>query len=203
MKSDIDESIRFIQTAVGRLARIIDALLRLSRAGRVEYQWQSVDIATVVEKIVEALHDTIAVKKAEVALGELPPARGDPTALEQIFANLIGNAVQYLDPSRPGRIEVGSVDGSGLDKPAGLQVYYVKDNGLGIPEAYHHRMFTAFNRLHADAAQGEGIGLALVRRMTERHGGRIWLESSAGVGTTFFVALPGCPGDGAEADSWE
>jgi signal transduction histidine kinase len=190
MRSDIEESIHFIQAAVGRLARIIDALLRLSRAGRIEYLWQSVNVATIVGKVVEALQATIADKQAEVALGDLPPAWGDPTAVEQIFANLIGNAVQYLDPARPGRIEVGSTDGSGLDQPVGLRVYYVQDNGLGIPEAYHQRMFTAFNRLHAGAAEGEGIGLALVRRMVERHGGRIWLESSAGVGTTFFVALP-------------
>ena len=117
--------------------------------------------------------------------------------MEQVFANLIGNAVQYLDPARPGRIEIGTTD---LDEPElpGLQVYYVKDNGLGIPPAYHQRMFTAFNRLHADAAQGEGIGLALVRRMVERHGGRIWLESTAGAGTTFFVALPSSPREGTD-----
>ena len=195
---DIEESIRFIQTAVGRLARIIDALLRLSRAGRVEYQWQVVDVAAVARKIVEALHDTISARQADVALGELPTAWGDPTAVEQVFANLIGNAVQYLDPARPGRIEVGSTGGETMvGIPAGLRVYYVRDNGLGIPRAYHQRMFTAFNRLHAETAQGEGIGLALVRRMVERHGGRIWLESAEGVGTTFFVALPAC----AEADS--
>ena len=103
MTSDIEESIRFIQTAVGRLARIIDALLRLSRAGRVEYQWQSVNVASTVRKIIEALHDTISDKGAEVDVDDLPPSWGDPTALEQIFANLIGNAVQYLDPR--GRVE--------------------------------------------------------------------------------------------------
>ena len=197
MTSDIEESIRFIQTAVGRLARIIDSLLRLSRAGRVEYQWQSVDVGNISRKIVEALHDTISAKGAAVELGELPPAWGDPTALEQVFANLIGNALQYLDPARPGRIEVGTIDRDDTAKPSGQRIYFVKDNGLGIPEAYHQRMFTAFNRLHAEAAQGEGIGLALVRRMVERHGGRIWLESSAGVGTTFFVALPASPEDDA------
>ncbi|MGP0062526.1 MAG: sensor histidine kinase [Isosphaeraceae bacterium] len=197
MASDIEESIRFIQTAVGRLARIIDALLRLSRAGRVEYQWQSVDVASTVRKIVEALQDSISGKGAEVVVDDLPPSWGDPTALEQIFANLIGNAVQYLDPARPGRIKIGVTDLDGPGNPAGLRVYYVEDNGLGIPPAYHQRMFTAFNRLHADAAQGEGIGLALVRRMVERHGGRIWLESAAGVGTTFFVALPSSPRDGS------
>jgi signal transduction histidine kinase len=197
MDRDIEESIRFIQAAVGRLARIIDALLRLSRAGRVEYQWQEIDLATTVGKIVDALHDSIAAKKAQIAVGELPPAWGDPTALEQVFANLIGNAVQYLDPDRPGRIEIDGGEPDGTDLPPGLRVYRVRDNGLGIPEAYHHRMFTAFSRLHAGVAQGEGIGLALVRRMVERHGGRIWLESSPGAGTTFFVALPAASGDGA------
>jgi signal transduction histidine kinase len=197
MDRDIEESIRFIQAAVGRLARIIDALLRLSRAGRVEYQWREVDLAATVGKIVDALHDSIAAKKVQVAVGELPPAWGDPTALEQVFANLIGNAVQYLDPDRPGRIEVDGTASDGAALPPGLRVYRIRDNGLGIPEAYHQRMFTAFSRFHAGIAQGEGIGLALVRRMVERHGGRIWLESAPGLGTTFFVALPTAASDGA------
>ena len=110
--------------------------------------------------------------------------------MEQIFANLIGNAVHYLDAARSGTIEVGATTRLPAGTMAGFHVYYVKDNGLGIPEAYHQRVFTAFSRLHANVAQGEGIGLALVRRMVERHGGKIWLESAAGVGTTFFVALP-------------
>jgi signal transduction histidine kinase len=190
MTENIEDSIRYIQTAVGRLARIIDALLRLSRAGRVEYQLQKVDLAVLVRKIVDALHDTIAGKKAGIKVGELPIVWGDPTAVEQIFANLIGNAVHYLDPSRPGRIEVGCCDPTRSDGLAGFRVYYVKDNGLGIPAAYHQRVFTAFSRLQTNVKQGEGIGLALVRRTVERHSGKIWLESAAGVGTTFFVALP-------------
>ena len=190
MTENIESSIRYIQTAVGRLARIIDALLRLSRAGRVEYQWQTLDLPTIVRKIVDALHDTITTEKAKLIVGELPPAWGDPTAVEQIFANLIGNAVHYLDGARSGRIEVGSIGTPSSGSMPGFHVYFVKDNGLGIPEAYHQRVFAAFNRLHANVAQGEGIGLALVRRMVERHGGKIWLESAAGTGTTFFVSLP-------------
>ena len=193
MTENIEESIRYIQTAVGRLARIIDALLRLSRAGRVEYQLQKVDVAVLVRRIIDALHDTIAAKKAEIMVDELPTAWGDPTAVEQIFANLIGNSVHYLDLSRPGRIEVGRCDPTRSDGLAGFSVYYVKDNGLGIPAAYHQRVFTAFSRLQANVKQGEGIGLALVRRTVERHAGKIWLESAAGVGTTFFVALPAEP----------
>ena len=101
LAENFDESIRYIHAAVGRMARIIDSLLRMSRAGRVQYQWQVVDVAAAVAKIVDALHDAIEDKGAEITVDELPPAWGDPTALEQVFANLIGNAVQYLDPRGP------------------------------------------------------------------------------------------------------
>ncbi|HKI20010.1 MAG TPA: ATP-binding protein [Isosphaeraceae bacterium] len=190
LSENVEESIRYIHTAVGRLASIIDALLRLSRVGRVIYQSQMTDVSSIVARVVDSLHDSISAARAEVSVGRLPPAWGDPAAIEKIFANLITNAVQYLDEKRPGRIEVGSVDDHGAQAPDDHFVYFVRDNGLGIPEAYHSRVFTPFNRLHADVAQGEGVGLALVARVVERLGGRIWLQSSAGVGSTFFVALP-------------
>ncbi|HKI37082.1 MAG TPA: ATP-binding protein [Gemmataceae bacterium] len=189
---DAAESVRFIQTAVTRLAGIIDALLRLSRVGRVEYRWQMVDVRAAVVRVVESFRDTIAHRGAEVTVGDLPPAWGDPLALEQVFANLVANALNYLDPQRPGRIEVGSRDEPG-DLRAGLRTFYVKDNGLGIPEGQQGKLFLAFQRLHPEAAAGEGIGLALVRRVVERHGGRVWLESAPGAGSTFFVALPAGP----------
>jgi signal transduction histidine kinase len=189
---DMAESIHFIQTAVVRLGAVIDALLRLSRVGRIQYQWQSVDLNTMADRVVETLHGTIRDRGARVTKRELPAAWGDPTALEQLFANLIGNALNYLDPKRPGEIEVGGrlpVNGA-VNGDAGFNVYYVKDNGLGIPDAHRPKLFQAFQRLHPDAAPGEGMGLTIVHRIAERHGGRVWLESSAGAGTTFFVALP-------------
>jgi signal transduction histidine kinase len=185
---DAAEAVHFIQTAVTRLAGIIDSLLRLSRAGRVEYRWQQVDVAAAVAHVVGSLHDSLARRGACVAIGELPPCWGDPAAIDQVFGNLIGNAVNYLDPSRPGRIEVGCT--AGPEAPPGLRAYYVRDNGLGIPEALWDKVFVAFQRLHPDVAPGEGIGLALVRRVVERHGGKVWLESPPGQGSTFFVALP-------------
>ncbi len=185
---DAAEAIQFIQTAVMRLAGIIDALLRLSRAGRVEYRWQNIDVQTIVQRVVQSLHDSLTRQKATVSVGALPPCWADPRAIDQIFANLIGNAVTYLDPARPGVIEVGCLAESAA--APGMPVYFVKDNGLGIPEAFQDKVFVAFQRLHPEAAPGEGIGLALVRRVAERLGGKIWLESKPGEGATFFVALP-------------
>ncbi|MBW3541292.1 MAG: hypothetical protein KY476_13575 [Planctomycetes bacterium] len=194
---DMAESIRFIQTAVLRLSNIIDALLRLSRAGRVEYRPQQVDVSETVQRVVESMAGTIADRGASIVLNDLPPAWGDATAIEQVFANLIGNALNYLDPERPGEIEVGcttsstfasNADSSHPLRPA--HSFYVRDNGLGIDAAYANKVFQAFQRLHPERAAGEGMGLAIVRRVVERHGGRIWLESTPGVGTTFFVELP-------------
>ncbi|MEP6672315.1 MAG: CHASE3 domain-containing protein [Chthoniobacter sp.] len=186
---DMNESIHFIQTAVTRLSSIIDALLRLSRAGRVEYHPVRVDLKPVIHRIVEAMQGTIAQRGAEIAVKELPPVWADPTAIEQIFANLIGNAVNYLDAQRPGKIEIGSVEREveGIEKP---QTYFVRDNGLGIAERYLPKVFAIFQRLHGNVATGEGVGLALVRKVVERHGGKVWVESTEGVGSTFFVAFP-------------
>jgi signal transduction histidine kinase len=189
---DMTESIRFIQTAVTRLSSIIDALLRLSRAGRVEYHPKMVDLKPVIQRIVEAMRGTIAARGAKIAIQDLPPVWADPTAAEQIFANLIGNAVNYLDPKRPGQIEIGSTDRAveGIEKP---RTYFVRDNGLGIAESYLPKVFAIFQRLHGDVVAGEGVGLALVRRVVERHGGQVWVESTEGVGSTFFVAFPADP----------
>lgn len=185
---DIGEALRFLQSAVLRAAHIIDSLLRLSRVGRVEYRRQVVDVAALVRHVLDAMQASIKACSVEILVEDLPGVWGDPTALEQIFANLIGNAVNYLDSTRAGRIKIGV-----LPTPSGehaLRIFYVKDNGLGIPAVAMPRLFNAFQRLHGNVATGEGIGLALVRRMVERHGGRVWAESQEGEGTTFYLSLP-------------
>jgi len=185
---DIGEALHFLQTAVLRASHIIDALLRLSRVGRVEYRQQKVEVRDIVPRVVDAMQGSIRARRAHVIVDELPPVWGDPTALEQVFANLIGNAVNYLDPAREGQIEIGTTPA-----PPGvhsLRIFYVRDNGLGIPAVALPRLFNAFQRLHGNVAAGEGIGLALVRRVVERHGGRVWAESKEGVGTTFYLSLP-------------
>jgi signal transduction histidine kinase len=162
--------------------------LRLSRAGRVVYQPQLLDVTMIAARVVDAMRRTAEERKAEVTVGELPPAWGDPVAVEQVFANLVGNALNYLDPARPGRVEVGAQPAG--ESPGGVRTYFVRDNGIGIPTAYHSKLFQALQRLHPDKAPGEGIGLAIVRRVLERLGGTIRVESVAGAGTTFYFTLP-------------
>jgi signal transduction histidine kinase len=185
---DIGEALHFLQTAVLRASHIIDALLRLSRVGRVEYRQQKVEVRDIVPRVVDAMQASIRARRARVIVEDLPAVWGDPTALEQVFANLIGNAVNYLDPAREGRIEIGTTPA-----PPGVhsfRIFYVRDNGLGIAAVALPRLFNAFQRLHGNAVAGEGIGLALVRRVVERHGGRVWAESKEGMGTTFYLSLP-------------
>jgi PAS domain S-box-containing protein len=187
LQGKITKSVGFIQSAVLRLSGIIDALLRLSRAGRVEYRWEEVDVGQIVEQVVRAAQITIADRAAVIRIGELPFAYGDRTAIEQAFGNLIGNALTYLDPARPGIIEVGArTTGS----PIGFQTYFVRDNGLGIAEGHQQKIFQAFQRAHPGVGSGEGLGLAIVARVAERHRGRLWVESRQGEGSTFFIALP-------------
>jgi signal transduction histidine kinase len=201
LDGDINESLQFLRQAVGRAAAIIDALLRISRAGRLEYRWQRVNMGRIVERALTGIGEGALPETAQVEVGDLPPAWGDPAAIEQIFGNLVENALRYLDPARPGRIEIGALDSAPGPETGGISVapetstrtYYVRDNGVGIPAAYLPKLFRAFQRLHGGESGGQGIGLALARRIAERHGGRMWVESAEGAGSTFFVALPDQP----------
>lgn len=184
---EMQEAVGFIQTAVTRLSAIVDALLRLSRAGRVDFRPERVDLDEMAARIVRSLRVSIDEKRAEVRVERLPAVFADRSAIEQVLANLIVNAVNYLDPARPGRIRVAAADTP--EKP-GFVTLLVEDNGLGIPLRYLSKLFLPFERLHAAHAKGEGIGLALAKRIVERHDGRIWVESREHEGTTFFVSLP-------------
>jgi PAS domain S-box-containing protein len=181
-QGEMQESIGFIRNAVKHLGNIIDGLLRLSRVGRIEYASQVVDTNAVVAEILASLHSTVVQSGAAVTVTELPMIRGDRNAIAQIFANIVGNALKNLDELRPGRVEI-----SASADP--VPVFAITDNGVGIPEEYQRKIFRVFQHVHDSRTRGEGMGLAIVRRIVERHGGRIWFESKAGVGTTFFFTL--------------
>lgn len=185
IQADMRESIRFIQSAVMRLSSTIDALLHLSRVGRIEYQCREINMQVLIKRLVEAMAATTHEKGAVIRVGNLNPCHGDETAIEQLFSNLLENALKYLDPKRAGLIEVGEIPGD-----SSYQTYFVRDNGLGINPDYREKVFQAFKRFHVKAAPGEGMGLAIVRRIVERHSGEVRIESQEGVGSTFLVKLP-------------
>jgi signal transduction histidine kinase len=119
---------------------------------------------------------------ARVDIDPLPTVVGDRNAIGQVFANMIGNALKSLDPGRPGVIQVSAREGPPV-------VFSVRDNGVGIADEYRSKIFQVFQHVHGHPRQGEGMGLAIVHRIVERHGGRIWFESARGVGTTFYVTF--------------
>lgn len=183
-EDEIPTSLRFISASTSKFERLINALLELSRTGRREFRPQVLDMSALVMSTLDSLQRSVAESGAEIVVGALPPARGDATAVGQVLSNLVTNALRYLQPGRPGRIELGGESEDGVSR------YFVKDNGVGIPETAQRKLFQVFQRFRPDLAQGDGIGLATVKRIVERHGGRIWAESVEGAGTTFLFTLP-------------
>ena len=146
-----------------------------------------VDPATALAEAVTRLELRIAETGAEISIGPMPVVLADPSQLAQVFQNLIGNALTFRSDKTP-RIRVEAAEEEGAVR------FSVADNGIGIAPEYHDRIFQMFQRLHTrDRYPGSGIGLAIVQRIVERHGGRVWLESAEGEGSTFFFTLPANP----------
>lgn len=185
LRDGMDQALRFISASTAKFERLIDALLHLSRYGRERYRPETVDVNAVVETTLASLRQSIETSGAKVSVaGALPAAFGDATAIGQVFSNLIGNAIAYLKPGRPGVIEIGG-EASGASNR-----YWVRDNGVGIGAASLPRLFQVFQRFHPELAPGDGMGLAIVKRVVERHGGQVRAESKEDVGTAFHLTLP-------------
>jgi len=164
-----------------RMAGLIDAILQFSRAGRVELRKEDVDMQALVYGVADEEIAARPGQKIERTIGNLPPCRADPVLLRQVLRNLLSNALKFSRNRDISRIEVGSFPEDGHP------VYYVRDNGIGFDPQYAHRIFRVFERLHeGEDYEGTGIGLAIVDQIIQRHGGRVWAESDAGEGATFF-----------------
>lgn len=182
--AELASSIRYISQSSLKFERLIGALLNLSRHGRQIYRVEKVDVEALADNAVAIFHQSIVEAGAQVSVGPLPPVAADLTALGQVFSNLIGNSLKYRSPDRPLQLEIGG------KAESGSVTYWVRDNGLGIPELAKPRLFQVFQRFHPQHAQGDGMGLAIAYRIVERHGGRVWAESEEGKGATFYFALP-------------
>jgi signal transduction histidine kinase len=181
-------ALKYISASATKFQRLIDALLALSRTGREQYRREPIDIQQLVKTTLDSLKQSVDKSGASISITKLPSATGDATAVGQVFSNLIGNSLKYLEATRPGVIEVGAENGSETPDRM-LAHFWVRDNGTGIPASAKERLFQVFQRFHPDVAPGDGIGLATVKRIIERHGGQIWADSTEGVGTTFHFTL--------------
>ena len=183
-QDDLPEAIRFIQTSTAKMDRLITAILRLSREGRRVMTPERLDMATLLAGIADSVHQLADAAGAEITIGTAPAFTSDRLAVEQVFSNLVENALKYLQPGRPGRITIsGQVQG-------GWARYEVADNGRGIAARDLERIFELFRRAGPQDTTGEGIGLAHVRALLRRLGGAIVCESTQGVGSNFVVSLP-------------
>jgi signal transduction histidine kinase len=169
-----------------RMGVLIDDLLQFSRIGRAEIHKMPVDLNAVIQDVLIELEPEIRNRNIDWQLTPLPTVAADKAMLLQVIENLVGNALKFTRGREPAKIEIGFQ--SGLN---GEPVFFVRDNGAGFDMRYYNKLFQVFQRLHGEQEfEGTGIGLAISRSVVERHGGRIWAESSVGEGATFFFSLP-------------
>lgn len=184
LHEDIPATLHFIAASVGKFDHLINSLLTLSRTGSQQYRRDPLDMQAIAEATLAMMRGPTLTAGARIALHRLPAARGDATAIGQVFANLIENALKYADPDRPPEIEIGGCVADGRSH------YWVRDNGVGIPPHAHARLFQVFQRFHPERASGDGIGLAAIKRIVERQGGTIWAAESIERGAVFHFTLP-------------
>ena len=180
-----DQYIAFAVDGAKRMQRLINDLLGFSRVGRLGTEVTDVDIEAALRQVVDDLGPAIEAAGARVESGDLPVVRGEAPLLTQLLANLVGNALKFQHPDRPPVVRVEA------RRVGAYWEFVCADNGIGIDPKYADRVFVIFQRLHPkDVYEGTGIGLALCKKIVERHGGRIWVESQVGKGSDFCFALP-------------
>lgn len=177
--------LHIVRSNARQMDGLITALLNLSRVIRVELRLVTIGMDELADAAYRNSASPETQAQIEFVTSSMPPASGDPNLVGQVWRNLIGNAVKYTGPTAGRRIEVGGYERDEMN------IYFVKDNGVGFDPTYSHKLFGVFQRLHEFTEfEGTGIGLAIVQRVVERHGGRAWAESQVGDGATFWFTLP-------------
>ncbi|HLW60622.1 MAG TPA: response regulator [bacterium] len=187
-----EEAQRYIHEVANgtrRMSDLIDDLLSFSRLGRQPVNKQHVEPADIVHQALAEVNGARAGQEADVRIDDLPPCWADPALLKQVYVNLLSNALKFSRNRKDAVIEVGGR--TDLEEPT-HHTYFVNDNGAGFDMQYAGKMFRVFQRLHRqEEYEGTGVGLAIVQRIIQRHGGRVWAEGEVGKGATFYFTLPG------------
>ena len=177
--------IQRIAGAADRMNSLLKDLLELSRIGRLINPAENISLEALLHEVIEQVEGNLNEKDVQVEIAQnLPAVHGDRQRLLEVFQNLIENAAKYMGDQTNPLIEIGH-----NGEEDGKSIFFVKDNGIGIAPEFHERIFGLFNKLNAQS-EGTGIGLALVKRIVEVHGGRIWVKSETGKGSTFYFTLP-------------
>jgi signal transduction histidine kinase len=169
-----------------RMGQLIDDILKFSRTGRLELTFSEMNMDMLAQDVLEELKPSISESKLQVTIDHLPAAKGDSAMMHQVLVNLMTNAIKFSRNSETPRIHVGAT------VKDDETIYFVKDNGVGFDMQYADKLFGVFQRLHSmEEFEGTGIGLAIVKRIVTRHGGRVWAESKLNEGATIYFSLPG------------
>ncbi len=185
LNKDIRESLQFISAGTAKMDSLLSGLLRLSRVGTIPFRIEPLRMNSLLQLVLGTMRYETRRLGARIHIEPLPDCLGDAVQVNQIFSNLIDNALKYRHPQEPLQIWIsGRTEGKEV-------IYTIRDNGIGIAQEHHEKIFEIFHRLYPDGPQkGEGLGLTIVRRILDRLDGRIWVESEPGAGASFFVALP-------------
>lgn len=186
LPEEAQEFIERITYSTGRMGILIDDLLKFSRLGRQHLSRGDVNVSALVAEVLEELKKDQGDRPLDIRVGPLPNCSGDWSLLRQVYINLLSNAFKFTRGKNPAVIEVG------FEEKAGERIYFVRDNGAGFDMKDAQKLFGVFQRLHAQTEfDGTGVGLSIVQRIIQRHGGRIWADAAPGEGATFHFTIPG------------